>query len=216
MATERKLTGDGSKIVDSIDDRLGRSPDKDDMEHVADALQDAGLQCLSAGNTTRFVFALPENLVEGGGVLKIPRKETDFYQEYPFPHLGVDQNIRAIYAAEYLEREGITPPVIDYSETGVWVVFPLVSHIKNHHRETVEKKSQRIQQRDDIRCVTSGEFSGVMDIEKLENWGVYNGNVVLRDLGCLMVEQAEAPDLDIPEDPVWNSAFESDEDGAGT
>ena len=202
---EQQVTSDGMKILSAIERRLGRSPSRDDMDAVHRILEERGLTSLTSGNTSRYVFALPKNLVTGGGVVKLPRKDTDFWESYSLVHLGVDQNIRSIYTAEYLSDDGLAPPVISYSEVGSWVVFPIVEDLHDEDMDEFERKADIIRSREDVNCATQREVSGTLDIDVPENWGVYDGKVVLRDLGSVVVNEEDAPNLDLVADPYWES-----------
>lgn len=200
-----EVTNEGRVILDAVGQRLGRSPSKQDMDAVHDILQDRGFTSLIQGNTTRYVFALPDNLVTDGAVLKIPRKADDIFEDYPLKHLGVDQNIRAIYTAEYLSEDGLAPPVIDFSDVGSYVVFPFVTDLDETHMAEFEQKAAIIESREDVFCATKGEVSGTPDTERPDTWGIYNEEVVLRDVGSVGVRKDVAPDLDLVDDPYWHN-----------
>lgn len=202
---EQQVTNKGKKILSSIERRLGRSPSQEDMEAVHRTLEKHGFPQLSQGNTTRYVFVLRKNLVTGGGVVKLPRKDNDFWESYSLVHLGVDQNIRSIYTSKHLSDDGLAPPVISYSEVGSWVVFPIVEDLRDEHMGEFEQKADIIRSRPDVKCATQQEVSGTLDIDVPGNWGVYNGEVVLRDLGSVVVRKEEAPNLDLVADPYWES-----------
>lgn len=200
---EPNLTDDGRTILSSIEGKLGRSPSKDEIDTVYDVLESRDFTCLSQGGATaRHVFVLPEKLLSGGGgVVKLPAKANDFFGNYELEHLGVDQNIRAVYTAEYLVGDDLAPPVIDYSTLGSWVVFPIVDDLDDAHMDEFREKADEIRERDDVRCATQQEVSETLDIDVPVNWGVYDGDVVLRDVGSVVVMEDAAPELDIEPDP---------------
>ncbi|WP_207588509.1 hypothetical protein [Halomontanus rarus] len=198
----REVTEQGEKVLSAIESKLGREPSREAMEAVHKLLKSRGFPELSEGNTTRYVFALPDEFVTGGGVVKLPRKEADFFGD-SLVHLGVDQNIRSIYTAEYLSEDGLAPPTIGYSSKGSWVVFPIVHDLSEQYEEEFKQKADRIREREDVNCVTGGETSGTPDIDIRENWGVYQGEVVLRDVGSVAVREVDAPVLNLVADPHW-------------
>lgn len=136
--------------------------------------------------------------------MKLPARTTDFWENYELEHLGVDQNIRAVYTAEHLVDDGLAPPVIDYSTSGSWVVFPIVDDLGDEHVDEFREKADEIRERGDVRCATQQEMSETPDIDVPDNWGVYEGEVVLRDVGSVVVMEDAAPELDIEPDPYWD------------
>lgn len=201
---DQALTEDGQKILSSIEGKLGRSPSMEEIDTVYDVLESKGFTCLSKGGATaRHVFVFPEKFVTGGGVVKLPAKTTDFWENYELEHLGVDQNIRAVFTAEYLVDDGLAPPVIDYSRLGSWVIFPVIDDLDDAHMDEFREKADEIRERDDVRCATQQEMSETPDIDVPSNWGVYDGDVVLRDVGSVVVMEDAAPELDIESDPYW-------------
>lgn len=203
----QQVTSDGEKILSAIEQKLGRSPSTDEMESVREILEGQSLTRISQGATTRYVFALPSDIVTGTerAVLKVPAKETDFWENYPLEHLGVDQNIRSVYTAEYLSKDGFAPPVISYSKLGSWVIYPFVEDLSDEHMDVFERKADNIKSRNDVSVATQREMSGTADIDIPENWGVYDGDVVLRDLASVVISEDKAPELDLIKDPHWES-----------
>lgn len=202
---EYTITSSGWKVLSAVEQKLGRSPPQEDIDVVYDALTNQGLSNLAEGASTRYVFALSDSLVSNSVVMKIPARATDFFETYSLEHLGVDQNIRAVYTAKYLSSEGLTPPVIDYSSIGSWVLFPRVRNLQPDDMDEFERKSKLIQSMEELNIATEREFSGAPDVDIAENWGVHDDEVVLRDVGSVYVNKESAPKLDLPDDPIWES-----------
>ena len=202
---EQRITDKGEKILSAVESKLGRCPSQEDIDTVYQVLKDQGLSSLAQGATARHVFALPDTLVTDGAVLKIPARETDFFETYSLDHLGVDQNIRAVYTAKYLSEDGLTPPVIDYSNVGSWVAFPIVNDLTDDEMDEFERKSSLLREREDLHAATQREVSETPDVAIPESWGIYDGEVVLRDAGSIYVDEEKAPDLELPNDPIWTT-----------
>ena len=158
----QQITSDGEKILSAIEQKLGRSPSTEEMETVRRILEEQSLTRISQGATTRHVFELPNDIVDGTGraVLKVPAKSTDFWENYSLEHLGVDQNIRSVYTAEYLSKDGLAPPIISYSKLGSWVVYPFVDDLSDEHMDEFERKADKIKSRNDVSAATQKESSG--------------------------------------------------------
>ncbi|WP_247731126.1 hypothetical protein [Halovivax limisalsi] len=202
-----QITNDGKKILSAIEQKLGRSPSSDEMETVRRILEEKGFLRISQGATTRYVFALPNDIIAGTdrAVLKIPGRRTDFFESYSLEHLGADQNIRSVYTAEYLSKEGLAPPIISYSELGSWVVYPFLDDLSDEHMDEFEQKVDEIKSINEVSIATQREMPGTADIEIPESWGVYEGEVVLRDLASVVISEDKAPELDLVKDPLWES-----------